>query len=72
MAKTMIVASNYERARAYATKYGYQAADVIGGNLNQQRGRHVDRIIIVGELDEHTKTILAPFKMKGVEVLHGE
>lgn len=72
MSKILIVANTYERARSYATKYGYQNADIIGGNLNQLRGRHTDRIVVVGELDERTEQILAPFKSAGAEVLRGD
>lgn len=72
MPKTLIVSNNYERARNYARKYGYTGADIVGGDVNQLRGRHTERLIIVGELDEHTKQIITPMMAGGdTEVLYG-
>lgn len=72
MDKTLIVASTIERARDYARRYGYQTSDVVGGDINQLRGRHVSRIIIVGELDERTHQAIVPMMLRDTEVLRGE
>lgn len=60
MPRTLIVGGTYEQARNYARKYGYNSADIVGSDINQLRGRHAERVIILGKLDEKTQLVIGP------------
>lgn len=69
MPRTLIVANTLAQARDYARQHDYSNVDVTGGDLNYLRGRHAERVIIVGEISEETKKVLAPTLVEA-EVLY--